>query len=289
MGSIPKSPFYCYRIDGKKRGSSEPYISGDSFCSLADHIFDDDYTFIDPTKVKKGQIIFVATGFLSKFLFEIHPYITEPYCLITHNSDMGIPNRFFLYLLDERILVWFARNAEIAHEKIVPIPIGLKNRHFSIGDIEILKNVQEEDISKKYLLYFNFYNEYCEEERAPLKRYFSSKEYAQEGTPQNYEGYLKEVKASKFILSPRGRGLDSFRTWESMYLGVIPIVITSYLDHFFEDLPVLIIQDWNEITEDFLEKKYDEMSKKTYDLQKLTFSYWKEKIHNRIASILQDA
>jgi hypothetical protein len=53
-----------------------------------------------------------------------------------------------------------------------------------------------------------------------------------------------------FQVSPRGRGLDCFRTWESLALGVIPIVLRSPLTHLFaqEALPVLVVDDWTEIT-----------------------------------------
>lgn len=53
-----------------------------------------------------------------------------------------------------------------------------------------------------------------------------------------------------FEVSPRGNGLDCFRTWEALLLGTIPIVRTSTLDPLYEDeaLPVVIVQAWTEIT-----------------------------------------
>jgi len=53
-----------------------------------------------------------------------------------------------------------------------------------------------------------------------------------------------------FEVSPRGNGLDCFRTWEALLLGTIPIVRTSTLDPLFEDeaLPVVIVREWAEIT-----------------------------------------
>jgi len=43
-------------------------------------------------------------------------------------------------------------------------------------------------------------------------------------------------------------------------------------------LPVLFIEDWNEVTEDRLKKEYKDMQTKEYKLNKLSFSYWKNKI-----------
>jgi hypothetical protein len=56
-------------------------------------------------------------------------------------------------------------------------------------------------------------------------------------------------------------------------------MIHTTLDSLFEKLPVIFIQDWSEITEDFLMSKYDELKKrKDYDFNVLYESYWLSKI-----------
>ena len=52
-----------------------------------------------------------------------------------------------------------------------------------------------------------------------------------------------------FVLSAAGNGLDSHRTWELLYLGCIVITKTSSLDSLFDGLPVVIVEDWNEVGE----------------------------------------
>ena len=110
--------------------------------------------------------------------------------------------------------------------------------------------------------------------------------------------YLEEMASTKFTPSPRGWGPDCYRTWEALLVGSIPIVkrgqcdvmeiarslLRSYpcydaqLDRLFEHLPILVIDDWEEITEEFLNKKYEEITSKTYDLRMLYMEYWHEKI-----------
>ncbi len=53
-----------------------------------------------------------------------------------------------------------------------------------------------------------------------------------------------------FEVSPRGHGLDCFRTWEALLLGCIPIVRHSSLDPLFQEerLPVVLVEAWTEIT-----------------------------------------
>ena len=56
----------------------------------------------------------------------------------------------------------------------------------------------------------------------------------------------KKYSQYKFIISIFGNGLDCHRTWESLFLGAIVIVKTSSLDPLYENLPVVIVKDWDE-------------------------------------------
>lgn len=92
----------------------------------------------------------------------------------------------------------------------------------------------------------------------------------------------KRNRQYPFWLSPRGNGLDCHRTWEALYLDIIPIVWNSSLSILYEDLPVLIINDHRELTETFLRQQFREISqkklskKKIYRYEKLRHAYWRE-------------
>jgi hypothetical protein len=70
---------------------------------------------------------------------------------------------------------------------------------------------------------------------------------------KNFEGYIKELSTYKFCLSPPGRGVDTHRTWEALMVGTIPIMISTALDSLFEKLPVIIVKDWFEINEEYIQ------------------------------------
>ncbi len=55
-----------------------------------------------------------------------------------------------------------------------------------------------------------------------------------------------------FEVSPRGNSIDCHRTWEALFLGSIPIVRTTLFDPVYDGLPVAIVDDWSEITEERL-------------------------------------
>ena len=57
-----------------------------------------------------------------------------------------------------------------------------------------------------------------------------------------------------FDISPRGRGLDCYRTWESLALGMIVIVERSPLDSLYDGLPVVVVDDLAAITDQKLRR-----------------------------------
>jgi hypothetical protein len=87
-----------------------------------------------------------------------------------------------------------------------------------------------------------------------------------------------------FWLSPRGNGIDCHRTWEALYLDIIPIVWNSSLNVLYENLPVVIINDYKEVNEKFLYEKLNEISRKKlskekiYQYEKLRNAYWRRLI-----------
>mgnify|MGYP006420188889 CR=1 FL=1 len=90
--------------------------------------------------------------------------------------------------------------------------------------------------------------------------------------------FINDLSQHKFCISPRGGGIDCHRHWECLYLGVIPIVEKSIVIDSIKELPLLIVDNYNEITTEYLNKKYDEMTKKNYCLEKLDINYWINKI-----------
>jgi len=104
-----------------------------------------------------------------------------------------------------------------------------------------------------------------------------------ENIPKIYE----RNRQYPFWLSPRGNGLDCHRTWEALYLDIIPIVWNSSLNILYQNLPVIIINDHKELNETFLYNKLNEISKdkllkiKFYQYEKLRHAYWSRLILNQ--------
>lgn len=265
--------------------SSYPFIAGDTFRQNCDFVADG-YEYFDPRKVNEAQTIYLEADYIEKFFREDHPFITHPYIIVTGNTgyaaDNPIPGPFYAYLDDEKIIGWFTKNVDRAHPKLYPLPIGLANQYWPHGNISIFaKCIQNKNrFNRSKLLYMNFSTGTCPTERNLVYSLFSNKKFCTVSSQKPLQSYLEELAQHKFALSPRGNGLDCHRTWEALLMGCYPIVRSSTLDQLFEDLPVLIVGEWQEVTEEFLNNKYIEMSLKVYNLEKIYAQYWLDQIRN---------
>lgn len=265
--------------------SSYPYIAGDSFRAFADFAVDDTRT-LEPSQVKTGDVVFVQSDYLEKFFTTLHPHIVNPYILVTPNTgtlaDDPMPGRFWRYVEDKNLGAWFTQNIDTYHHpKIFAMPIGIANQCWPHGNVQIfnhyIKNFKNRVRTK--LLYMNFSASTYPQERTLVWNLFAHGSFCTVKLNRKLAEYLDDMSQHKFVLSPRGHGLDCHRTWEALLMGSIPVVRASTLDVLYKDLPVLIVNDWHEVTEEFLERKYQEIMSKTYNVEKIYVQYWFDQIH----------
>lgn len=261
---------------------SIPYITGDGFRAMANHVFDETDTALFPDEVQLGDIVFVKGDKQGDFFNKIHPKIQHQYILVVHNSDADCPGDFAKYLEDEKIAKWFGQNPTVMHyEKFVPIPIGVANRYVGDhGNCDHYKDFWLKDTRKQYLLGYNFEPGSNRTERGPVWDRFARCDYAHNLLVRPHIRYLTKMSQAEFILSPRGNGLDCHRTWEALIVGAVPIVHTSMLDELLEDLPVIIVNDWSEVNKTLLQQQYDQLRPlfAPSGLQKVTYAYWNDQL-----------
>lgn len=300
--------------------SSSPFISNDNFIFYSDISLTQQYSkpildsifsqFIQYTH-RSHIVVFIATEFLDIYL----PYLLSveyPFVLITTcNDDPCIPYYYYpcrdpyiqqshdALLAHPSLLRWFTKNPSIVHPKLAPIPLGPKwqytsHQFFGEDKEPILKILRthcmtplENFRNKDKLLYFHFGQTTDDPFYTPHKGIrnqvltICQKDFIL-SAGADFENYLVKLGEHRFALSPPGRGLDTHRTWEALMVGTIPIVIRSPLDILYDKLPVLIVDDWSEITPEFLEERYLEFQKGEYDFSRLYAPYWKEKIQGII-------
>ncbi len=262
--------------------SSAPLLSGDSFRAISKVIFENtEEKEIErlTQKIDRGDIVFVRSDIIEWFFKNVHNKITSSYVLITHNSDKIITENETQYL-DNKILHWFAQNAQVRHPKITPLPIGLENKKLMWAGIPSLvkKTAQDSVHPKKDLIFYSFNDQTNYAERENARKILEKYSLAEKGFWEIPPRYFPKMSSYKFIASPPGNGTDCHRTWEALYTKVIPIVKRSSSMEYFASLglPLWIIDDWEEILQNDqydLSKKYDLMMAQS-NFDSLDFNWW---------------
>lgn len=284
------------------RPANFPLVSGDGFRCLADAILDETTNKVLTPAVgdlecgTRPLIVFVKADFLQTFFGEYYPRMPCKYVLVSHNSDYGITEGMLKYLgdVDSKLVHWYAQNTKVLHANLTAIPIGITNRYHAKITAETYMNVRQklQKTSDKHdnpLVVLNFTPRRGTERQALLNM-FQNKSWAfvqpfaskKKGTVQGEAAFswLLDIARYKFALSPPGNGLDCHRTWELLLVGVIPVVKSNSLDAMYKDLPVLIVEDWAEVTEARLQEYWLQHGSALHEALSpaLTQRYWMKRM-----------
>ena len=237
-------------------------ITGNAFKYIADDFLDEEKTFLDISK--KPKTIFLKTDWIEIFKTKILPKIDYDFKLITHNGDRSAPAGNIDLLNDSRVITWYGMNTDIKHSKLQSIPIGVANEKWEHGNKDTLLEVINTSISKSNLCYSNFSIETNLLTRKKVHDVIRTMSFIDvENSKLPFKEYLTKLKSYKYAISPPGNGVDCHRIWECLYLGVIPIVLNNPVLSYFEDLPILFVNSFSELTEDLLNESYEHCIKKS--------------------------
>lgn len=262
--------------------ASQTLISPYGLFTLSDFVFYriKNYDF-NPKDTFEGAIICAKTKDLDVFFTEYHPKIKHRYVLITQDDQLS-PGKYSNYLDDPKIIAWFGRNPSMPNtDKFYALPIGMNcYSKKQMKNIDVCHRLSKIQTKKEHLFYLNIDEK---KSRGNIKRIFQDQPYCTNSSRKPFQEYLMDLKKSRFVLSPPGHGIDCYRTWEAILMGSIPIVLSSFMDPLFEKLPVLIVKDWSEINEIFLNSKYKEISEKQTNMDKLYLDYWNNQFRRAIS------
>jgi len=82
---------------------------------------------------------------------------------------------------------------------------------------------------------------------------------------------------ARVVLAPSGLGFDTYRLWETLLLGSIPVVESNAgFDRTYSNLPVLVVRNYSDLTPELLHRAYPCFvhNAHRYNYNHLTESYW---------------
>lgn len=225
------------------------------------------------TIIEQSKVFFVKADYLHYFQDVIMPIITQPFILLTHNSDYTVGYQEKI-LHNINLIKWFGQNI-IPHPLTCAIPIGLENSQHKGYDYSICK--LNKNNTKKNLLYFNFNIHTNPTIRTKVKQILLSNGFLM-NNKKKWSDYIKELSEHYFCVSPEGNGVDCHRIWECIYVNCIPIVKNNpILKKTFFDVPILWVDDYSIITSKYLQNQLQYFNNK--NIEKSTLKYWEKKIH----------
>lgn len=249
---------------------------------------------------KIKNIYYLKSDQLESFNIPEHRFI-----LVTGNEDTTIPDDFSKksdeILNSPNLIHWYAQNL-IKHDnsKLTAIPIGLDYHTIAENKAgyewwgekqtpkeqeKFLLNLEKKPFGEReQKIYCNFLQsirgKYGEKDRKEALEQIPAdlliKEEPQIARNKTWSNMIKYA----FVLSPHGNGLDCHRTWEALVLGCIPIVKKSAIDGLYEDLPVLIVNNWSDINKELLDSTIQSFKNRQLNYEKLKLSYWIDMIYN---------
>jgi hypothetical protein len=249
-------------------------------------VFNDDLAELDDATVarlREARSLFVYTHDADAFIERLWPRLgTTGQVLITHNSDVDIGARHATWLdgAGAGLARWFAQNVTVAHPRLEPLPIGISNTMWPHGALgPLARAARRQTRRRRTQTIFVQFSMATHPSRGPaldaLRANFP--DAVSDGAPAlSWRSYLDALGSCRFAACPRGNGLDTHRFWESQYLGVVPVVERTMLaEHWSsQGLPVVIVDDWCEVTPQRLRTEHERLEARTRDARALRLSHY---------------
>ncbi len=275
--------------------------------------------FFDPRTyagLEQGGIAWIRADELARFNREILPRLERPIVLVTAECDWSVPRdtpaECETLARSGRIRRWFANNPsdDTYGDLLTPLPIGvnysLKHTLSRTGDRpddhyyrdDAIAPVAQDAIwaaaaavplaARRPLAFGDF----CLNNSSRSRRFGESRAdihaalrpsgcvvFPERRLPpgQLVAAYGRHA----FVVSPHGNGLDCYRTWLALICGCIVIVKRSPLDRLYANLPVVIVERWDEVTPANLGHwlgRFGPQFDRTRLQQVLSLAYWQAEL-----------
>ena len=234
---------------------------------------------VDQDQIHKYKKIFIYSDFIKDFFNKFQHSLAKDTILISHNSDHGVTKEHLDFINNPNIKKWFCQNRFIQHDKLFSLPIGIANSQWPHGDQTLIKKVKDKNNVKANLVFKNFDIDTQSYIRTACNNITNNNNILMSRSASQ-EKYWNNISESMFVISPPGNGVDCHRIWECLYLRAVPIV--KYHEAFsqFTHLPILFIDDWRQVTVEFLRSKIPEYATVDFDsVPELTLTFWENKIN----------
>ena len=218
-------------------------------------------------KNKQEVKLFIYTHILDLFIKYVLPNLDKSiqYILYIHNSDHPFNDSYSELVNSNIIKKIYSQNIDysLPNTKLNLLPIGIANSMWKHGNlVELYSTIKKIYKNKKTKNIYVNINPSTYPYRQVLLNKIKELNNFNVASGKPYKEYLLELASHRFCLCIRGNGIDTHRFWESLYLGVIPVIInnkTTSCQNWINYLKVLEVPFY-EIKQDDIDKIFIQYS-----------------------------
>lgn len=257
-----------------------------------------------------GGSIYCCTDALANFANLVIDSISIPFVLVSGDADTVVspqalgPPVFDKIVSHPTLIRWHAQNLGVEHKRLNFLPIGLDYHTMwehpdVLGGADRVTPFEQERAllevrrtsrdaqRRKPLLYCDWQHSLNRTGRADspnrrqrldcLEQIDRSLCHFEPAFLPRERNWKKQAEFA-FVLCPEGNGPDTHRLWEALALGCVPVVRRNFLAGFLADLPVLVVDDWRQISAAYLGEALESLSGGKFNYAKLLLEYWRREI-----------
>lgn len=199
-----------------------------------------------------------------------------------------------------KLFHWFGQNGELQHRAFTQIPAGINC--FEHGEaLSIARKSLNFTHTPKNLILVNFGLESHKERPAIYEHFCANSTENAWATCTSHGGsvtsdglgqtkllrFYEELKDFKFLVCPRGLGMDTHRTYEAMYLGVVPVVKRDKLTPLHSKFPILVVDSYDQVSQSLLEDSWPALRHRLRSVAELKREYWLAEIENMRQTVME--
>lgn len=180
-------------------------------------LFEELSKFVSPAgncdELPEFSTLFVQVDLFQYFMTSCLPQLKTRIILITGQWQLPmLEAKVFELVLNEPFIAhWFAQNSLISHQKLTPLPYGVLQSKLTGFLTAARESAREQGKSRSLII------------TPPMSLTHPSRKPFIGHATMFIDDYYKTVASAEYLVSPVGDRPDSYRHWEAIGLGAIPV------------------------------------------------------------------
>jgi len=244
----PFPPYICYNV---WQGVAQHHV--DQPRHITRHLYV--HAPFRPDRVRDGDVIFVKTDLLDAFTKTQLPALrAKNLTLVIGHSDCRLgPEAISRINASPNVTRWLAMHMRVSQRcaKGAGIPIGLAEPDRPYGDQDLVATYAELAASESATaprrvdrVLFPPVGISHPVRTVVLRQSRANPLVDVQTEKMEYETYLRSLLGHRWVLCPRGNGVDVHRVWEALLLRCIPVYVADSLDNVpevFSRFPMIVV------------------------------------------------